>query len=72
MIVKSPRRIVICESSMFPLWPSSTSATAAAMPGWSFPTTETAKFAFEWLLVGDGRCGRSPWLGIPPPLQESS
>ena len=37
VIVKCPRRIVICESSMLPRCSRSTSATAATMPGRSRP-----------------------------------
>src|SRR5439155_690658 len=44
MIVKRPRRIVICESSMLPLFRSSTSDTAATMPGLSRPMADTAKW----------------------------
>ena len=44
IIAKWPRRIDICESSMFAEWRSRTSDMAATIPGRSRPTAESAKW----------------------------
>ena len=63
VIVKWPRRIAICESSMLPSWARSASATAATMPGLSRPMADTAKWRIGSRIPGASDVSRTALLG---------